>query len=633
FAQEQELFNPSNSSRAFIPSEATVIRGIILFGNGAGSDDRHHAEDSAAQAWARKHQFAIFATSGFGSISRGERGQDWRRMWSDIDQLVEDSGRPELRHAPWLLWGHSNGGQMAYGIARLMPEKTIAFIVNKGGNYPRHGGREPLEVPALFITGSRDRERRFEAISEIYNQGRAQGALWAWIQEYGVGHGVGSSQRTAFTFFEEVLALRYPHDPENVPTADTPAILRPLDPNHGWLIDIGEEAWSSGFTHITAASAGDVAARGWAPNESVARMLRAQVSYHPDHARSFYGKAIEVMAPYHPSPGRGSNFSPDHMLYMEGLPINYQLKIHLDDWQALEVFDGTDLIARIENAGSNELSESIILNGQRKSNMLYSEVILADGSRRTSHVLWLVSQTAAPPVIAQHPQDATTPEGSAALFAVSVEGSGQTSYEWYHDGQLLPQADGPILRLPAISEADAGAYKVRVSNPAGAVESNVASLQIGQGKALWARINFQPRGTDAPSGWMVAGSESWREQDFGMTYGWLGEAGSSRRRGDGGSPSLVHDTLTHSNGEAWAIALPNGRYQVRIMAGDPAFPDTHNHIFANNIEVIKGSLSEEQPWIEGETVVPVSDGRLVLQPGPEGSRYKICSIEIYRIAD
>lgn len=67
--------------------------------------------------------------------------------------------------------------------------------------------------------------------------------------------------------------------------------------------------------------------------------------------------------------------------------------------------------------------------------------------------------------------------GSTFSFNVKATGA-DLFYEWYRDNVLLPEADGPSLTLRAASTADAGAYKVVISNGAGRIESTSASLNV-----------------------------------------------------------------------------------------------------------------------------------------------------------
>ena len=49
----------AHDTRLWIPNDVTVIRGVIILGNGAGGDQRNRTEETDWQALARAHGFAF----------------------------------------------------------------------------------------------------------------------------------------------------------------------------------------------------------------------------------------------------------------------------------------------------------------------------------------------------------------------------------------------------------------------------------------------------------------------------------------------------------------------------------------------------------------------------------------------
>ena len=82
------------------------------------------------------------------------------------------------------------------------------------------------------------------------------------------------------------------------------------------------------------------------------------------------------------------------------------------------------------------------------------------------------------------PASATNRWGQSATFTVLATGDGPLSYQWQANGTNL--ADGPHisgsatnqLSLSAITLADAGSYRVIITNYAGSVTSRVATLTL-----------------------------------------------------------------------------------------------------------------------------------------------------------
>jgi alpha-tubulin suppressor-like RCC1 family protein len=77
--------------------------------------------------------------------------------------------------------------------------------------------------------------------------------------------------------------------------------------------------------------------------------------------------------------------------------------------------------------------------------------------------------------------------GSPATFAVSIIGNEPLAYQWQLQGTNLPSATNTQLLIPHVAIADAGEYRVVVSNPAGSATSHVAHLEIlfSPSAAVW----------------------------------------------------------------------------------------------------------------------------------------------------
>jgi sialate O-acetylesterase len=81
-------------------------------------------------------------------------------------------------------------------------------------------------------------------------------------------------------------------------------------------------------------------------------------------------------------------------------------------------------------------------------------------------------------VITTLPTDQTVAENSDAQFGVDVSSALDVTYQWFHDGILLPEATAATLRLPAVSSAQSGVYTVVVTAADGARAEAGARLTI-----------------------------------------------------------------------------------------------------------------------------------------------------------
>lgn len=172
-------------------------------------------------------------------------------------------------------------------------------------------------------------------------------------------------------------------------------------------------------------------------------------------------------------------------------------------------------------------------------------------------------------------------------------------------------------------------------NDGAVTTSSAATVTIAS--AFNARINFQPASAPTPSGWLIDGGRTFGSRGNGMTYGWnVDVSAAARDRNDADSPDQQRDTLIHLQKEAtptarWEIAVPNGSYEVRLVAGDPAFHDSIFRLALENTLALSGSPSASSPWVDRTITVTVSDGRLTLSSASGADNNKISLIEIRQL--
>lgn len=94
-----------------------------------------------------------------------------------------------------------------------------------------------------------------------------------------------------------------------------------------------------------------------------------------------------------------------------------------------------------------------------------------------------VSDVDVAPSITSQPAGLNVVVGSEVVFAVVAHGTEALSYQWRRDGVAITGANAPVLKLAAVTEADAAGYAVQVINSAGTVTSDVAALQVSAGTA------------------------------------------------------------------------------------------------------------------------------------------------------
>ena len=88
----------------------------------------------------------------------------------------------------------------------------------------------------------------------------------------------------------------------------------------------------------------------------------------------------------------------------------------------------------------------------------------------------IVAATA--PTITSQPSARSVAVGSAASFSVVAGGTAPLSYQWRKDGVAISGATSSTYSISSTATSDAGSYTVVVTNSAGTVTSNAASLTV-----------------------------------------------------------------------------------------------------------------------------------------------------------
>ncbi len=164
-----------------------------------------------------------------------------------------------------------------------------------------------------------------------------------------------------------------------------------------------------------------------------------------------------------------------------------------------------------------------------------------------------VSDVDVAPSIQTQPAALSVVAGSEAVFAVAARGTEALSYQWRRGGQPIAGANAPVLKLAAVSSADASGYSVLISNAAGSVVSDAATLTVSAGAApaVAPTIVTQPVsvlthvGNTATFGVGVAGTGP-------IAYQWL----------KAGQPIAGATAATYS--VASATLADDGSYAVRV---------------------------------------------------------------------
>lgn len=97
------------------------------------------------------------------------------------------------------------------------------------------------------------------------------------------------------------------------------------------------------------------------------------------------------------------------------------------------------------------------------------------GSASTTAAILTVNE---PPVITTNPISQSIPFGNSVTFITTATGTAPLTYQWYRNGSIISGATSNMYSFTTSSVNEAGNYYCRVTNTAGYVDSNNASLTI-----------------------------------------------------------------------------------------------------------------------------------------------------------
>ncbi len=155
------------------------------------------------------------------------------------------------------------------------------------------------------------------------------------------------------------------------------------------------------------------------------------------------------------------------------------------------------------------------------------------------------------PVILEHPSSVTASVGGSATFTVDARTEGDVTYEWSLDGTAIAGSDSASLTVSDLGLDDEGAYTVTISNEAGSVTSDEATLTLVGGE------------TEVPNA--LVGSSVVAVGDDSVTYEspWFGQFTIE----DGGDFGWVYTTPL-----GWtfmpSISTPEEAFILPLVIGD-----------------------------------------------------------------
>lgn len=257
-------------------------------------------------------------------------------------------------------------------------------------------------------------------------------------------------------------------------------------------------------------------------------------------------------------------------------------------------------------------------------------VVVADAGGLTARREVPLRVAARAAAIAVAPATATIARGGSVAFTASVRDQFgvalalQPAVAWTVDG------GGAIDDAGAFTAGGSAGGPWTVTAIGGAASGTAAVTVAGD---LLVRVNFQPASAATVPGWLVDAGEPFADRGNGQVYGWNARVGDLRDRNDPAAPDQLHDTLVYTqkapNKDArWELAVPDGTYRVRVVAGDPTVISGRYAYAVEGVTVLDAAPTAAVRWVEGEAVVTVADGRLTLANAAGARVNRVCLIEI-----
>jgi PKD repeat protein len=172
--------------------------------------------------------------------------------------------------------------------------------------------------------------------------------------------------------------------------------------------------------------------------------------------------------------------------------------------------------------------------------------------------LFTVTQAQVPPSVTSQPSDQTVTEGQTATFSVSASGTAPLTYQWRKNGADVSGATGRNYTTPPVTMTDDGSvYRCVVTNTAGTVTSNGATLTVADGTAP---VLSQVQASGITE---TTATVTWTTDEPADSQVFYRRTGTSSY-----AQTPVDPTLVTVHSVALAALLPGTTYQYRVQSVD-----------------------------------------------------------------
>jgi hypothetical protein len=237
----------------------------------------------------------------------------------------------------------------------------------------------------------------------------------------------------------------------------------------------------------------------------------------------------------------------------------------------------------------------------------------------------------------------TRPEHKETLGTLNVVG---LSGAWYElDVTAYAQREAALGRKAICLALVAAEEKRKVTIPTREASSKKPELLFARAP-IGVQISFCPTNAIVPDGFIGDHGDEFALRPSGFIFGWnsdnrafMRNRAENKYKKDKPVQTIDrrYDYLAYMDNEKmktssfWEMAVPNGTYRVRIVAGDSTRYDSIFGITVENVVAIEGLPDTKKRWFDSTVTVNVVDGRLTIGNAPGSSNNKISFIEINEV--
>jgi len=223
---EKDRFEHAEFS-CWLPDVSKPVKAVIIHQHGCtnASPDKHPpiTSDWHWRALARKHDAALIVpmyhvAKNCDEWNDPESGSE-RALFTALEDFAQQAKRPELKEAPWVLWGHSGGSSWSAQMIVRHPGRVLAASF-RGGCHKQFGApgfRQKFipiarELPLLFVWGKRESTPpsshfvSWAPMNTMFRELREQGGHVTRVIDPRSEHNCDDSRLMSLSFFDAVLS-------------------------------------------------------------------------------------------------------------------------------------------------------------------------------------------------------------------------------------------------------------------------------------------------------------------------------------------------------------------------------------------------------------------------------------------